>query len=235
MKEDQGSTAKVVPIREGQGDLLPLRGPIQMNLFTKEATPIPLVVDRHVDEELKVSDEIVLARTGDASQLVLSGFGLFVSKKAERLLVRKGKDLLYEFPFYRLSEVTLASRGITISSDLIMELCDRGIQINFLHGSGKPYAKITAPTLFGYYPGKKGAIQGPGRSKRDRIFQGCHRRQAQQPEEPSSLFRQVHEAERGGAIQRGNPGCCHIEDSSPRSPENEGRGDKPSEKRAHGH
>lgn len=147
MREDQDATAKVVPIKEGQGDLLPLRGPRQLNLFTKEPTLIPLVVDRDVDEELRLSNEIVLARTGDASQLVLSGFGLFVSKKAERLLVRKGKELLYEFPFYRLSEVTIASRGITISSDLIMELCERGIQINFLHGSGKPYAKITAPTL----------------------------------------------------------------------------------------
>lgn len=147
MKETKDSTAKVVPMTAGQGELLPLRGPAQLNLFTKEPTPIPLLVDTKVEDELRISDEVVLARTGDASQLVLSGFGLFVSKKAERLLVRKGKDLLYEFPFYRLSEVTLASRGITISSDLIMELCERGIQINFLHGSGRPYAKITAPTL----------------------------------------------------------------------------------------
>jgi CRISPR-associated protein Cas1 len=43
--------------------------------------------------------------------------------------------------------VTIASKGITISSDVIMELCERGVQINFLPGSGKPYAKITAPAL----------------------------------------------------------------------------------------
>lgn len=147
MKEGESSASKVLPIREPQTGFSPTRWPVQLNLFSKEPTPIPLVIDREVDQEIRVSDEITLARTADASQLILSGFGLFVSKKAERLLVRKGKDLLYEFPFYRLSEVTLASRGITVSSDLIMELCERGIQINFLHGSGRPYAKITAPTL----------------------------------------------------------------------------------------
>ena len=99
------------------------------------------------EEELRICDEVVLARTGDASQLILSGFGLFLSKKEERLVIRKGKDILYEFPFYRLNELTLVSKGISLSSDLIMELCERGIHINFLGGLGKPYAKITAPAL----------------------------------------------------------------------------------------
>lgn len=145
----------MIPKKEIIADIIPFRGEqqaiflpmAQYNLFTREAEPLPLVVDRDVEDELRISDEIVLARTGDASQLILSGFGLFLSKKEERLLIRKGKDLIYEFPFYRLSEVTLASRGITLSSDVIMELCERGVQINFLHGTGKPYAKITAPAL----------------------------------------------------------------------------------------
>jgi CRISPR-associated protein Cas1 len=147
MEREEDSTAKVISIFPGHDEPLRFRNPAQLNLFTKEPTPIPVLIDRDVEDELRITEEVTLVRTGDASQLVLSGFGVFVSKQGERLLVRKGKNLLYEFPFYRLSEVTLASRGITISSDLIMELCDRGIQINFLHGSGRPYAKITAPTL----------------------------------------------------------------------------------------
>jgi CRISPR-associated protein Cas1 len=43
--------------------------------------------------------------------------------------------------------VTVASKGVTISTDLLQELCQRGIQINFLQVSGKPYAKITSPML----------------------------------------------------------------------------------------
>lgn len=148
MAAKTNKVAKVIPLgKEAAGPLL-RRPTVQLNLFSPEPTPIPLFVElMSTEDEIRISDEIVLARTGDASQLILSGFGLFVSKKEERLLVRKGKELLYEFPFYRLSEITLASRGITISSDAIMELCERGIQINFLQASGKPYAKITAPTL----------------------------------------------------------------------------------------
>ncbi|MBW2065315.1 MAG: CRISPR-associated endonuclease Cas1 [Deltaproteobacteria bacterium] len=121
--------------------------PAQYDLFTGEARPLPIVVDRDVEDDLVVSDEITLVRSGDAAQIILSGFGLFLSKKSDRLIVRKGKDLIYEFPFFRLSEVTVASKGITISSDLIMELCARGIHINFLQGNGRPFAKLTSPML----------------------------------------------------------------------------------------
>jgi CRISP-associated protein Cas1 len=72
---------------------------------------------------------------------------LFLSKKGDRLIVRKGKELLYEFPFFRLNEVSIASKGITLSSDLIMELCQRGVQVNFMQGTGQPYAKLSSPML----------------------------------------------------------------------------------------
>ncbi len=123
------------------------RLPAQYNLFTGEPKVLPMLIDRDFDDELHVSEDIVLARSGDAAQLILSGFGLFLSKKSDRLIVKKGKDLLYEFPFFRLSEVSVASRGITLSSDLIMELCKRGVQINFLQGTGRPYAKLSSPML----------------------------------------------------------------------------------------
>ncbi len=137
-------SAEVIPLYPEKEERLP---PAQYDLFTGEPKVIPIVVDRDFDDEYRVSDEIVLARSGDAAQLILSGFGIFMSKKSDRLIVKKGKDLLYEFPFFRLSEVTVASRGITLSSDLIMELCQRGIQINFMQGTGSPYAKLSSPML----------------------------------------------------------------------------------------
>lgn len=137
-------SAEVVQLYPEKEHRLP---PAQYDLFTGEAKILPIVVDRDFDDEYHVSDEIVLARSGDAAQLILSGFGLFMSKKSDRLIVKKGKDLIYEFPFFRLSEVTVASKGITLSSDLIMELCGRGIQINFMQGTGRPYAKLSSPML----------------------------------------------------------------------------------------
>ncbi|MBI5407802.1 MAG: CRISPR-associated endonuclease Cas1 [Nitrospirae bacterium] len=121
--------------------------PAQFNLFTGEAEPVALVIDEIFTDELRVNDDITLVKTGDASQIILSGFGLYLSKKSERLLVKKSKDVIYEFPLFRINEVIVASRGISISTDLIEELCVRGIRLNFLSGGGKPYAMISSPML----------------------------------------------------------------------------------------
>lgn len=120
----------------------------QINLFTREAEPVRVRIEPGFEEEeIRVGEAITLVKSGDTSQLIISGFGVFLGKVGERLTVKVGKKVIYEFPFFRLSEVSVTSRGVTLSSDLLMELCQRGIQINFLHGSGKPYAKITSPML----------------------------------------------------------------------------------------
>lgn len=147
MKEETSSSSgHIIPFKES-ANFSTLEHPVQYQLFSDKPKILPLFINQEINEDLRVSEDIMLVRTGDGSQLILAGFGLFLSKADERLLVRKGKDLIYEFPFYRLSEVTIASKGVTLSSDLIMELCERGVQINFLSGTGKPYAKITAPAL----------------------------------------------------------------------------------------
>jgi hypothetical protein len=117
--------------------------PAQINLFTGEEEPVRRQVEREFDEdEIDLREGLTLVKSGDTSQLIVSGFGAFLSKVSERLTVKLGKKVIYEFPFLRLSEVTVASRGVTISTDLLQELCQRGIQINFLQVLGKPYAKI---------------------------------------------------------------------------------------------
>jgi len=121
----------------------------QFNLFTGAAEPIPVEVSEPEEpgREIRVDEGIALVKTDDGSQLILSGYGLFLSKKSERLLVRKGKDVIYQFPFFRLSEVVVGSRGITLSSDMLEEVCVRGIRLSFLDYSGKPYAMVTSPML----------------------------------------------------------------------------------------
>src|SRR5262249_19460361 len=120
----------------------------QWNLFTGELEPFPIEVpDPAGSGELRVDEGISLVKTDDSSQLVLSGYGLFLRKKSERLLVRKGDNLIYQFPFFRLNEVVIASRGIAFSSDLIEELCERGVRVSFLDSRGQPYAMLTSPML----------------------------------------------------------------------------------------
>ena len=67
--------------------------PAQINLFTgePEAVVVPIDIEPAEGDERVVAQGIRMVKTGDTSQVVLSGFGMFLSKKSERLLVRDGK------------------------------------------------------------------------------------------------------------------------------------------------
>ncbi len=123
--------------------------PAQFNLFTGEAEPLPIDLPQPPAEGQVawVGEEVSVAKAEDGSQIVLSGAGLFVGKKSERMVIRKGKKVCYQFPLFRLSEVIIAARGVAVSSDLIEELAARGVRLSFLRGGGRPYAMITSPAL----------------------------------------------------------------------------------------
>ncbi len=107
------------------------------------ALPLPPVDDVLLPRD----DTVTLLTTENGSQLFISGFGLFVGKKSERLIVRKDRAVCAQVPFMRVQEVIIASRGVSVSSDLIEELCERGIRIAYLTSSGKPFALVTSPML----------------------------------------------------------------------------------------
>ena len=88
-----------------------------------------------------------VAQTEDAAQLILSGFGIYLGKKSERLQIKLQGKVAYEFPFFRISEVVVASRGISLSSDLLKEFCEHGIRLSFVEPSGRPYAMLSSPVL----------------------------------------------------------------------------------------
>jgi CRISP-associated protein Cas1 len=122
--------------------------PAQFNLFTGEPDPLPIEVpDPQVARELRIDDGITLVKSDDGSQLILAGYGLYLGRKSERLVVRKGKQVVYQFPLFRLSEVVVGSRGISLSTDLVEEICRRGIRLSLLDSTGKPYAMLTSPML----------------------------------------------------------------------------------------
>jgi CRISPR-associated protein Cas1 len=99
------------------------------------------------DVILPRDDTVMLLATENGSQLFVSGFGLFLGKKSERVVVRKNKSVCAQVPFMRLQEILIASRGVSLSSDLLEELCERGIRVAFLTSSGKPFALVTSPML----------------------------------------------------------------------------------------
>lgn len=105
--------------------------------------PLPPVDDIVLPKD----DTVTLLATENGSQLLVSGFGLFVGKKGERVVVKKGKAVCAQVPFLRLQEVIVGSAGVSLSSDLIEDLCARGVRLAFLNSSGKPIALVTSPML----------------------------------------------------------------------------------------
>jgi CRISPR-associated protein Cas1 len=132
--------------------IAPLDFPLQMNLFTRETEPLKLEVVEapawQEGEEVELDAGISCVWNENKSQVIVSGYGCFLSKKSERMQVKRpdGK-VLHQFPLFRLSEVIVGSRGVGLSSDLLEELCQRGIRVAFLSGGGRPYAMITSPML----------------------------------------------------------------------------------------
>lgn len=81
--------------------------------------------------------------------LFITEFGVSLGKKSERLVVKEKGQVVTEVPFRDLSQITIASAGVSISADVIRECMEFGVQINFLTPGGKPYARLTAPNLTG--------------------------------------------------------------------------------------
>src|ERR1035437_8360427 len=103
--------------------------------------PLPPVDDAVLPDD----GSVILLATENGSQLFVSGFGLFIGKKSERVVGRQGKSVVAQVPLMRLQEIIVASRGVSFSSDLIQELCERGIRMACLTSAGKPFALITSP------------------------------------------------------------------------------------------
>lgn len=58
----------------------------------------------------------------------------------------KGKTI-QEVPLRDLEQVTIASRGDTVSTDALASCIEFGIPMNFLTPAGRPYALVTSPEL----------------------------------------------------------------------------------------
>lgn len=80
-------------------------------------------------------------------ELVVSQYGVFLGKKSERVVVRAKGKTVQEVPLAGLEQINFLGEGAALSTDLIKECAERGVQINLLSFSGRPYAKLSAPTL----------------------------------------------------------------------------------------
>lgn len=152
--------------------LLPPRKPptpAQYNWITGHLDRRPEQIDLPLppidDILLPKDDTVTLLATENGSQLFISGFGLFVGKKSERLVVRKDRSVCAQVPLMRLQEIVIASRGVSFSSDLLEELCERGIRVAYLTSSGKPFALMTSPMLTATVETRRAQFEASGNER----------------------------------------------------------------------
>ncbi len=83
-----------------------------------------------------------LART---TELVLNTPGCFVGKTHQRVVVRQNRQNICEVPVPGLTGVTVASHGISLSTDVVSHCAENDIPLVFVSPRGKVVAFLTAP------------------------------------------------------------------------------------------
>ncbi len=63
--------------------------------------------------------------------LVINNYGYFLGLKSNRMIVKKGDEIVNEYPLNRLKTIHITSSGVSLSSDLIFALSVRGIKVFF--------------------------------------------------------------------------------------------------------
>jgi hypothetical protein len=99
------------------------------------------------DAILPADGTVALLATENGSQTLRLRARPLHRQENERVVVKKGKSVCAQVPLMRLQEIIIASRGVSFSSDLLEELCERGIRVACLTSSGKPFALLTSPML----------------------------------------------------------------------------------------
>lgn len=125
--------------------------PRQINLFSGEPEIPSLMIEAFPpgENERVLEDGITVVSSPEGMAVHISGWGAFVGKKSERLVLRKkgGTGVLWQVPLERIHEVQLSANGVSISSDVLAEMADRGVRVSILAGNGRPVAQIASPNL----------------------------------------------------------------------------------------
>ncbi|MDF9408702.1 CRISPR-associated endonuclease Cas1 [Pelotomaculum isophthalicicum JI] len=82
-------------------------------------------------------------------ELLVTNYGSFLGKKSERLILKENGKVVNEIPFHDLEQVIIDTPGASLSTDMIRECVEHGVQISFLTSTGKPFAKLVSPYLTG--------------------------------------------------------------------------------------
>lgn len=124
--------------------------PHQINLYTGEEELPNFMLDLFPAgvQERVLEEGLTVVQSPEGLTVSLSGFGGYVGKKSERLVLKK-KDgkVIWQIPFDHLHELQLASSGLSVSVDVVAALADRGVRVSIIGYDGRPVAQMASPML----------------------------------------------------------------------------------------
>jgi len=77
-----------------------------------------------------------------SSEIILNRFGLYVSMSKGKIIVKEYGKVVQTSPINWVTRLIIMTKGVSLSSNLILECSKRKIDIDFINKS-KPYAQIT--------------------------------------------------------------------------------------------
>ncbi len=81
-------------------------------------------------------------RIAAGAELVVTSPGVFVGRRDGRVVVRQGPKLLAELPMRTLASLTLAARGVSVSTDLLSDCAATGVPVVLLEPPGELVAVL---------------------------------------------------------------------------------------------
>lgn len=146
----QGTTARPEPSGQSPASATSTP-PVSPNGQQPERTPHvtpsmqPASPEQQAEQAVRKQKRRYLKHAVEGSELVVSEPGVFIGKTSQRIVVRKYRQVIMEIPLRQLRHVTVATHGITLSSDVIAFCAQEHVPLDFLNHHGEPMARLCTP------------------------------------------------------------------------------------------
>lgn len=110
----------------------------------KQPAPSGASVEK-TQKKIQQKKQEYLKKAAEVRELLITQPGVYLGKRQGRLLVKKGPQILETIPFAHLHNLTIQSRGVALSTDVLFACAQHKITIDLLTMKGKPFAKVLAP------------------------------------------------------------------------------------------
>jgi group II intron reverse transcriptase/maturase/CRISPR-associated endonuclease Cas1 len=110
-----------------------------------EADAKPSQADAAAGRRSRAVKNRYLRKAAEVSEIVVNTPGIFIGKTGERIVLRKERKNIQEVPFSRVRQISVASSGVALSSDLVRWCSQRSVVMAFLDAKGSAYASLHTP------------------------------------------------------------------------------------------